>query len=155
MAMKGASTLAALTVVSANALAGNLVLAERGRVAVYSIVVPAEASEVVRYAAEELRDFTERVTGVKLPIITDGMKPVPPSEKAIVLEVGSLTPRNGDLSGEAALNGPQGRLNAAAGGADAFRLHVEGERLRITGGGDRGVLYGVYELLERFAGCRW
>ena len=68
MAMKGASTLAALTVVSANALAGNLVLAERGRVAAYSIVVPAEASEVVRYAAEELRDFTEKVTGVRLPI---------------------------------------------------------------------------------------
>ncbi|MBQ6247096.1 MAG: DUF4838 domain-containing protein, partial [Kiritimatiellae bacterium] len=38
---------------------------------------------------------------------------------------------------------------------DAFRIHVSGNRLFISGGGDSGVLYGVYELLERFAGCRW
>ena len=158
MAMKGASTLAALTVVSANALAGNLVLAERGRVAAYSIVVPAEASEVVRYAAEELRDFTEKVTGVRLPIGTgeqgtgNGERSAGNGElvaatlpeKAIILEslegIGSLEARG---------------ILTPRSGADAFRLKVEGERLRITGGGDRGVLYGVYELLERFAGCRW
>ena len=39
-------------------------------------------------------------------------------------------------------------------GEDAFRLKVEGGRL-VVSGGRRGILYGVYEALERFAGVRW
>jgi hypothetical protein len=33
-------------------------------------------------------------------------------------------------------------------------IRTSGGALYIAGGGDRGVLYGVYDLLERF-GCRW
>ena len=107
--------------------AGTLELAVRGRAPEYTIVQAADASPSVKYAAEELRDFTERMTGVRLPIVTDE-GPLPP--KAIVL-----------------------RKNA--GGDDAFRLVVRGTRLHIEGSDVRGVLYGVYELLERFGGCRW
>ena len=120
---------------------GSLIFAERGRVADSTIVVPQAADETVRYAAEELRDFTERTTGVKLPIVTgdggalgDGGLPA----KAIVLEVGS------GVSGTERANGE-----------DGFRLKAEDGRLRVIGGNERGVLYGVYELLERYAGCRW
>ena len=62
--------------------AGTFDLAVRGRAPEYAIVRAAEASPSVKYAAEELRDFTERMTGVRLPIVTDE-GPLPP--KAIVL----------------------------------------------------------------------
>ena len=128
----------ALTVVMAipfvvNAGVEPLTIAERGKAAAYSIVVPAKASPSQKYAAEELRDFTEKATGVKLPIVTDA-EPLP--AKAIVLGGADAT----------------GRVPP---GTDGFCLKAEGERLHVFGADGRGVLYGVYELLERFAGCRW
>jgi hypothetical protein len=39
-------------------------------------------------------------------------------------------------------------------GEDGFRLHVADGRLTVSGG-KRGVLYGVYEALERFGGICW
>ncbi|MBQ5510742.1 MAG: hypothetical protein IIT94_06345, partial [Prevotella sp.] len=48
--------------------AGTLDLAVRGRAPEYTIVHAADASPSVKYAAKELRDFTERMTGVRLPI---------------------------------------------------------------------------------------
>ena len=63
-------------------LAEDLSLAVRGQPAAYTIVVPTGASPSQRYAAEELRDFTERMTGVRLPIATDS-DPLPP--KAILI----------------------------------------------------------------------
>ena len=126
-----AAALAAVTGVS-QAVAGTLVIAERGKVAEYSIVVPPDAPPSQGYAAEELRDFVEKTTGVRLPIVSSAVR------KAIVLET---------------------NLRASASphetSPDAFRLCVDGNRLRIVGGSGRGVLYGVYEVLERFAGCRW
>lgn len=56
------------------------VLAERGKAADCAIVVPADAPEPVRYAAEELRDFTAKTTGVALPIVSST------TGKAVVLE---------------------------------------------------------------------
>ena len=64
------------------ATAAEIDLAVRGEAPAYTIVIPADASPAVRYAAEEFRDFTERVTGVTLPIVTDA-EPLP--EKAILL----------------------------------------------------------------------
>ena len=107
--------------------AGTLDLAVRGHAPEYAIVRAADASASVKYAAEELRDFTERMTGVRLPIVTDE-GPLPP--KAIVL-----------------------RKNAS--GDDAFRLVARPPHLYVEGSDVRGVLYGVYELLERYGGCRW
>ena len=48
-----------------------LVLAERGRAADCAIIIPQSADETVRYAAAELRNFTDWTTGVKLPTVTD------------------------------------------------------------------------------------
>ena len=126
-ALEGGITLVTLCVCALLYGAGPLVLAERGKAAEYSIVVPTTALPSQRYAAEELHDFIEKTTGVKLPIVTDAAT-TPAKAVAIV--------------------------NSDSDGGDAFRLKVEGCRLYITGG-KRGVLYGVYEVLERFAGCRW
>ena len=112
------------------------IIAERGKEAKYSIVVPEKASPSQKYAAEELRDFTEKATGVRLPIVTDA-KPIP--AKAIVL-------------GETARRRPEDKPPYQG---DGFRLKVDGSRLYIIGSAERGTLYGVYEFLERFVGCRW
>ena len=124
------------------ASAADMNLAVRGHPAEYTIVIPAAASESQRYAAEELRDFTERVTGVALPIVTDA-EPLP--EKAILL---------GETRHTAALL--SGQPTVAAGlGEDGFRLVASPPHLLVVASPVRGTLYGVYEILERFAGCRW
>ena len=40
-------------------------------------------------------------------------------------------------------------------GYDGFRIHTNGDKLYITGGRPRGVLYGVYEFLEKYIGWRF
>ena len=135
----------ALLLAGSTARADNmLVLVERGKPADCVIVIPSSAAEAVRYAAEELRDFTERTTEVRLPIVSEASS----SAKAIVLEVEGTG--NGERETEAASATVQCEL-----GSDSFRLRVDGQRLHVTGGGANGVLYGAYELLERYAGCRW
>ena len=37
---------------------------------------------------------------------------------------------------------------------DGFRLRVSGDTLQVSGG-SRGILHGVYELLEAYGGCGW
>ena len=123
--------IAAILLASAAAGADSLILAEHGRPADCAIVVLQAADEAVRHAAEELRDFTDRTTGVKLPIAIDAQSAALPA-KAIVLEVVDEKE-----------------------GTDGFRLKAKDGRLHVIGENGRGVMYGVYELLERYAGCRW
>ena len=114
----------------------SFVIAKRGRAADCSIVVKDVDDEAVRYAARELQNFTRRMTGVELPIVNNPSKAF---NKSVVLEYYDNAV---DTAGV--------KLKA-----DGFRLKVEGSKLWICGGGRRGVLYGVYELLERFGGCKW
>lgn len=123
------------------ASAGELVLAERGRPAAYTIVRPAQASASEVYAAEELRDGLARATGVTLPITADD-RPLP--DKAIVIGAAACA--------RAAAFAPD---LATRLGEDGFRLEVRGTRLFVYGSAARGALYGVYALLEGHAGCRW
>ena len=102
--------------------ADSLVIAERGAQGAISIDSPDMPSAV--YAAEELRDYTERMTGVRLAIVTN-------SAAASTVSI-----RYGETS------------------EDGFRLKVEDGRLQISGG-RRGMLYGVYELLETYGGVGW
>ncbi len=118
-----------------------LTLAARGHAAAYTIVRPANASPSQVYAAEELRRFTEQMTGVQLPIVTDET-PLPAC--AILL---------GDTRFTSEILG--GSADVKALGEDGFQLARSGDRVLVLGGPVRGTLYGVYELLERFGGCRW
>ena len=105
--------------------AGKLTIAERGMPSNYTIVVPAEPVPSQKYAAEELRDWTEKLTGVKLPIATRAGK------RSLVLE---LTDEYGP---------------------DGFRIATTKEGDVRISGGKRGILYGVYEILETYGGIGW
>ena len=123
--------------------AEQLVVAERGKPAEYSIVIPEKAAPAQKYAAEELRDFIEKATDVRLDIVVDADGEL----------VGARVPR-----ARSRANLPDKAIVLDAADAtlpDGFRLKVEGKRLHIVGESPRGTLYGAYEILERFVGCRW
>jgi len=102
------------------------------------IIVPRSASAAEEYAAEELRRHLHAICGVGPQF------------------------RSADhIAGPAVHVNDRGAAEAAgidvAGlslGPESFHLETRGGEVYILGGGPRGVLYGVYELLETL-GCRW
>lgn len=103
-----------------------------GREARVKIVIPSIPTEQEEYAAAELRHYLEQIT-------------------AAVFEIGS-TPCNQPCIALGRAAEKLG-LNGDGLGEDGFRLKTTGESLAILGG-KRGVIYGVYEFLERL-GCRF
>jgi hypothetical protein len=116
-----------------------LTLASKGKTD-YQIVVPAAALPSERYAAEELQKYLEKITGAKMPIVTD-------TEKARSKEI--------LLGDNARLRRVEPKLNCEHLATDAFVLRTRGKRLIIAGSKPRGTLYGVYALLEEQLGVRW
>jgi len=136
-------TFAAAMVLSCFALsrvtAGELVLAENGK-SDYKIVVADNASPSTKYGAQELQSFLERITGVKLPIVSDqqpkGPKEIILGENARLKELGTT-------------------IDLPSLGKEGYVIRTVGDNLVIVGGALRGNLYGVYGFLEDHLGCRW
>ncbi len=120
----------------------SLVLAARGRPSAYTIVIADKATPSQRYAAEELRDYAAKMTGVELPITTDATM-LPPA----AILVGPT--RHTDFVMGGADSG------AAARGTDGFRLKARPPHFVVHSSDSRGCLYGVYELLETYGGVGW
>lgn len=106
----------------------DLEIARRGRRSAFSIVLPDAPTESEQFAAEELRDWTAKLVGTELPIVTN-QSPV----QAVYLN--------------------RSRPSAEE-DADRFRIVSNGSGVFVTGG-SRGILYGVYELLETYGGILW
>ena len=141
---------------------GGFVIARRGTAPDCAIVVATNSDPLVQYAAKELQTFTKRMTGVELPIVPSatgktvtldyaGEPPAPPGGAASSRAARRDAAPPNDGQQPISLN----RLTAQLLNADAFQIKTDGQGLVISGGGPRGVLYGVYELLERFGGCEW
>ena len=110
--------------------AERFLIAERGKAADCSIFIAVDARPSCVYAAEELQNHVREMTGVELGI---ERRTCPVGDaRAIILEI----------------------VEDPILGTDGFRLKVDGDTLRVSGG-VRGVLYGVYELLETYGGCGW
>ena len=108
------------------ASASEIPLAVRGKPADYTIVTGEKPLPSVKFAVSELRDYVKKITMVELPIA----ERVASGCKNVRVEIDETL------------------------GDDGFKLKVDGKELCISGG-KRGVLYGVYELLERFGGVGW
>jgi len=106
----------------------------------YRIVVSAQAPPSPRYAAEELQQFLEKISGVRLALVSDT---TPAQEREI------LVGRSNRLKLLDA------KIDLPALGREGYVLRTAGTRLVIVGGEPRGTLYGVYGLLEDHLGCRW
>lgn len=131
--------LVALTVGLGGVAMGQVILADKGE-SRYRIVIPKDAIQSERYAAEELQRYLERISGVKLTIVTDSE---PISDHEILLGDNSHL-RDLGLS-----------VDFSKLGTDGFVLRTHRNYLVIAGGRPRGTLYGVYALLEEKLGVRW
>ncbi|MBM3421429.1 MAG: hypothetical protein FJY11_09890, partial [Bacteroidetes bacterium] len=95
----------------------------------YTIVIPQNAAPQEVRAASFLRDHIRKISGAQLPVVSSG-EPLP--EKVIYISSGpEIEP------------------------VDGFSVTTTGNKLIIKGGNQRGCIYAVSELLERYLGVRW
>ena len=92
-----------------------------------SRIVLSEKSEINRQAADLLQDFVQRISGASLPIVEGKAK-----------------------SGDVVVGG-----KSAEAGEDGFTICTEQNLLKITSGGDKGSIYGVVTLLEKYMGVSY
>ena len=131
-----------------------VIVAERGVKPQYAIRFASDAGENVRYAADELRDYVDRITGTKLPIVSDGTMSTP--------QVKESESVSGVLSAEIhvpPVPSPRSivlrEIKDPSLGDDGFTVRMASDGDVMVSGGKRGVLYAVYELLERYGGVGW
>lgn len=95
----------------------------------YIISIPENPTPVEQYAAQELHDYAKKLTGEDLRL-----------EKTKETKGARIVIR---------------QRNNTELGMDGFRVKVMSDRSVVIAGGVRGVLYGVYDVLERFGGVKW
>ena len=115
-----------------------IILAQNG-ISLYRIVLPSAASAQEQKAATVLQEYLLQISGTAIPIISAGQ---PGSSHEIILG------QNERLD---ALGIP---VNFNELKADGFVIKTDSLRLIIAGGNDKGTLFGVYTLLEKYLGCR-
>ena len=116
-----------------------LTLASGGKANVV-IVTPEEPSPSVARAARELQTFLGQITGAEFACVSES---VPMAEHEIVLGAPGRLRELGV------------RIDKAKLGAEGYVLRTVGGHLVIAGSDVRGVMYGVYGLLQDHLGCRW
>ena len=118
---------------------GKLTLARDGR-ALYALAQDADATSTAVFAVRELKRHLDEATGADFPVLTN----TAPAADMKTIEVG--TSRARQIVGVA---------RADALGREACVVTSKDGMIAICGGGDAGVLYGVYAFLERQLGVRW
>ena len=115
------------------------VIAERGKTPTCTITYAPDAHPCVKYAAEELRDYVKKLTGVELTIN---------GEAGHRIYLVNLLVDDEFRACVRSLTGAS--LTVVA--PDGFNVVRKGDGLWILGEGPRGCLYAVYDLLERLGG---
>jgi len=115
-----------------------ILLAENGS-SRYSIILPAHPNSSEEKAAAVLQDYFLQISGAALPIIgadkQHGQYEIVLGQNERIDEIGM--PVNYKLLKD-----------------DGFLIKTDSSRLIITGGNEKGTLYGVYSFLEKYLGCR-
>jgi hypothetical protein len=121
-----------------SAAATRVMLVDRGK-PVAAIVVPSPPSAVDRRAAEILQSSVQKMSGAVVPIV-EGRRPA----RGAVVVIGG---RHAGLPAAVA-------AAARSLGDDGFVVATSGRTLHVVSGGDKGAIYGVVHLLEKYFGCR-
>jgi len=116
---------------------GDVVLVEAGRPRSV-ILIPAGASETLRYAAKELSDYLHEVSGARVPVVAEGEH-----RGGIRIGVGLRLAPSVIRDAKTAQN------------PESVLIHTDDKGVILSGGSDRGALYAVYRFLEAALGCRW
>ncbi len=109
----------------------------------YYVVLPVDGNECLNYAASELADFVNQSTGANLKIITDDKAEFNEENCYISLGKTSLLERADFKFDYSTLN------------SEGFFIKTLGNMVFIDGEKDKGVLYGVYDFLEKNMGIRF
>lgn len=107
-----------------------------------AVIVPARASVVERHAADELRQFLNKVSGAE--VAERGHR------EAGLFSIFLGTPATCPEIGSFGVREEVERLSS-----EGFLLQADDRGLLIAGRTPRGVLYGVYAFLEEQIGLRW
>ena len=105
----------------------------------YRVVIPQNATQVERKAADELIRYIHRMSDAVLPVVEDTAR-----EHQWEFHIGRTRRALRLLSD----------LDASTLQEDGFTIRTVGDRIFILGGTRKGTLYGVYTLLEDCLGCR-
>jgi hypothetical protein len=103
------------------------------------IVLPADATEVEKTAASELNTYFGKITGTELSVVTEG-------ETAVTAGIYIGTTQ---FAAANKVTYPEAKFN------EGWAIKAVNGNLVVIGGRERGVLYGVYHLLEDEFGVRW
>src|SRR5690348_8766264 len=101
-----------------------------------SIIIPEKATVIEIQAAKVFQDYIQRISGVRIPIESDQIKPH--DGEVLIGNVNRIELKDVPLE----------KL-----GGDGLFIKNTGKSLIISGGSGRGVLYGVYTFLEKYMGC--
>lgn len=118
-----------------------LTLAEAGRTS-YTILLPARPSGPEQRAAGDLAKWLGEMTGATYPVVREGGAVAVPGP---CLSIGRTR-----LRGACGLGPP-----ATDPGRDGYAIQTAAPHLFVTGGRRRGIVNGVYSLLQEDLGCRW
>ena len=112
------------------------------RKAAAEIVIAADASEPVKFAASELADFLAKISsGEKPSIVTKPTGKKYPVRIAVQSNKSVASRCNAKLVKQLK--------------PDGFILKADKNGLTILGSNDRGALYGAYEVLKQYGDIRW
>jgi hypothetical protein len=106
------------------------------------IVVPLASTAIEIKAASELSRYLEMITGVLIPVVSEQTSMHP---AGFIIGNSNLIPASENPSS----------ASPPSADPDSYFIRTNGSHVLITGGSHKGVLYGVYEFLERYAGCRF
>jgi len=117
-----------------------ITLAEGGK-ARYTLVIPRDPARIEQKAAAALRHFLHLITDADFTVVTEGEQAVRPP----FVSLGRTT-----LLAKSACQWRQTDLKA-----EGYALETLGGNVYLYGGSGRGLLHGLYSLLEEDLGCRW
>lgn len=121
--------------------AASLLLAENGK-ARYALVVPGNASSAEQKAAADLRRTLQLICGADFAVIAEDQLA---SHAGPFISIGRT-----QLLANAPCQWKTTDLKA-----EGYAIEVVGQTAFLYGGSGRGLLHGVYALLEEDLGCRW
>jgi len=119
----------------------SLVLADHGQAA-YVLVVPKNVKEIETKAAHDIAQYFKLISGAEFPIVAEDApagkgRPFVSIGRTQLLARSTSKWKNADLA------------------AEGYAIEVLGENVYLYGGSGRGLMHGVYSLLEEDLGCRW
>ena len=119
-----------------SAQAQQYVLVKKGK-AKSSIIIPEKPSALEVQSAMVLQDYINRISGVNIPILSDSSETK--NYEILIGRVNREELRNADIE----------KL-----GENGLLIRTSDKNLIISGGSEKGLIYGVYTFLEKYLGCR-